>query len=222
MRVSFPGFLSLRGTFLEGRCGRAPLARLAVLAAALLASAPPAWSQAAEITFTVGQSVFTADSSGGLVPGFGQPPEEVTVDDGIRIGARLSFNSWGFFGQELSYAFQSSGMDLRGADFMDLSVQNYFYNLVAHATPSGTPIRPFATAGVGASTFFPEGTSALRGGGTTKFGFNYGAGVKVKLSDRFGVRFDVRDHVTGKPFDLIDNDGALHNVEYSAGFSLLF
>jgi hypothetical protein len=32
----------------------------------------------------------------------------------------------------------------------------------------------------------------------------------------------LRDHVTGRPFDLSANAGRLHNVEYSAGFSLLF
>ena len=49
-----------------------------------------------------------------------------------------------------------------------------------------------------------------------------GGGLKFKLSYKFGLRFDVRDHVTGRPFDLDDSSGRSHNVEYSATFSLLF
>ena len=46
--------------------------------------------------------------------------------------------------------------------------------------------------------------------------------LKFKLSELYGIRFDVRDHVTGKPFGLPGSSGSLHNVEYSVGFSLLF
>lgn len=36
-----------------------------------------------------------------------------------------------------------------------------------------------------------------------------------------GARFDVRDHVTGKPF-FRNTVGKLHNLEFSVTFSFLF
>jgi hypothetical protein len=65
------------------------------------------------------------------------------------------------------------------------------------------------------SSFTYPGYSAFSRG-DTKFGYNYGAGIKFLLTDKYGLRFDVRDHVTGKPF--FDNlEGRLHNVETSRG-----
>jgi opacity protein-like surface antigen len=86
-------------------------------------------------------------------------------------------------------------------------------------------IRPFATAGLHFSNFVPPGASATSGGGSTKFGFNYGAGVKVKVSSLFGVRFDLRQYQTGKPDfgGLLSNrSGLLRQTEVSAGFGVLF
>jgi hypothetical protein len=79
-------------------------------------------------------------------------------------------------------------------------------------------------AGGGFSSFFPPGTSAFSGNGFTKFSYNYGGGVKVKLSPIYGIRLDVRDYVSGKPFgDFIPNvKGQLHNIEVSAGIAILF
>ena len=40
----------------------------------------------------------------------------------------------------------------------------------------------------------------------------------------YGIRFDVRNHVTGKPFGryLPNVEGTLQNLEFSATFSVLF
>jgi hypothetical protein len=48
--------------------------------------------------------------------------------------------------------------------------------------------------------------------------------LKVRLNERLGIRFDVRDHVTGKPdeFQVINDPGVIHNLEFSAGWSWLF
>ena len=103
-----------------------------------------------------------------------------------------------------------------------MTIQNVHYNFGAHATPEGSAVRPFGTGGIGVSVFFPTGFSSLSEGDQNKFWFNFGGGVKFKLNELFGLRFDVRDHITGKPFDLTGASGRLHNTEYSATFSLLF
>lgn len=161
-------------------------------------------------------------------PLFGGGSERYEIDDGIRVGFRMSFDVRGYFAHELAYNWQRAKFrDTTDADGAlsvfetSMQVHNYYYNFVAHATPRDTPVRPFVTAGVGLSSFVPPGASALSGQGDTKFGYNYGAGIKFLLSDRYGLRFDVRDHVTGKPL-FRDLPGRLHNVETSATFSFLF
>jgi hypothetical protein len=180
-------------------------------------------AQVAEVAVTGGWSAFT-DSNVGFLGLDAVTGDQVDVDNGIRIGARLSMNRW-FLGHEISYAWQKSNLNIENQGSTSMSIQNFYYNFVAHATPQGTAIRPFVTAGAGVSTFFPPGVSSLSGSGDNKFGYNYGGGIKVRLSDKFGIRVDVRDHVTGRPFEKFGvqtASGKFHNVEYSAGFALLF
>jgi opacity protein-like surface antigen len=190
-----------------------------------LALAAVGRAQVAEVAITGGWSAFT-DSNIGFLGFDAATGDQVDLDNGIRIGGRLSMNRW-FLGHEISYAWQKSNLRIEGpagSESSGMSIQNFYYNFVAHATPQGTAIRPFVTAGVGVSTFFPPGASSLSGGGDNKFGYNYGGGLKFRLSEKFGLRFDARDHVTGRPFKdfLQPVGGKFHNIEYSAGFALLF
>lgn len=195
--------------------------RVLFIIAFAIVSVGSASAQSAEIGLSVGVSAFNNNGIGslrtfedGLIP--------ATLGKGVRIGARWATNSWVFLGHEFSYAYQRTSLKIGANPSSGMTVQNMYYNFVAHATPSGTFIRPFGTVGAGVSVYFPPGASSLSGGGDNKFGYNYGGGLKFKLSDRFGLRFDLRDHVTGKPFDLENSSGRFHNVEYSSTFSLLF
>ena len=96
------------------------------------------------------------------------------------------------------------------------------FNSLGYATKEGSRIRPFGTAGIHFSNFVPPGSSVTSGGGSTKFGVNYGGGVKVKLTSLWAVRFDVRRYETRKPFDLLLKDGWLHQTEVSAGVGMVF
>jgi opacity protein-like surface antigen len=195
--------------------------RLAIATLILMFPVLPLFGQSAEIGVTVGWSNFTNNSIGSD-PQFAGEPVEYTVDDGIRIGSRMSFNSGNFTGHEFTYAYQKSNVKVTGQSFGGISIHNIYYNFVLHATPEGSTIRPFITGGAGVSVFNPPGASSFSGYGENKFGYNYGAGLKFKLTNSYGIRLDVRDYVTGKPFKLPDNSGRLHNLEISAGFSLLF
>lgn len=156
--------------------------------------------------------------------------EEYDLSNGVRIGGRMAFNSRAFIGHEVSYSYQhanlsflSSGGEVSGMqDFGAVRAHHMYYNLVAHATPTGTSIRPFVTGGGGFSSFFLPGVSSFSGYGNTKFGYNYGGGVKFNFF-MYGIRFDVRNHVTGKPFGqyLPNVQGKLNNMEFSMTFSLL-
>ena len=195
--------------------------RLTCAIVLVVLSAGVASAQSAELGLTVGWSAFN-DSGIGSLTSFEEGLLGANVGNGVRIGARWVTNSWVFLGHEFSYAYQRSSLEIGDQGSQSMTVQNMYYNFVAHATPEGAPVRPFGTVGVGVSVFFPPGLSSLSGGGDNKFGYNYGGGLKFKLSDRFGLRFDVRDHVTGRPFNLPGASGRFHNVEYSSTFSLLF
>ncbi len=199
-----------------------PALLLLVIAAALPA-------QYAEMGITGGYGRFR-DGELASFGQFGGGSERFELDGGVRIGFRMSFDLRSYFAHELAYSWQRAGFRIAtvadtgatlGTQQSSSSIHNYYYNLVAHATPRDSRVRPFVTGGGGFSSFVPPGASALSGQGDTKFGYNYGAGIKFLLSDRYGLRFDVRDHVTGKPF-FRDLDGRLHNIETSATFSFLF
>jgi opacity protein-like surface antigen len=204
---------------------RASLAPLLLLSGLLAA---PAAAQYAEIGITGGYSRFTNSRIAEFTQ-FGGGGTSYDIDNGIRIGVRMSFDLKEFFAHELAYAWQRSGLTQtefgegfsESLDLGSMSAHNYYYSLVAHATRQGSVVRPFVSGGGGFTSFVPPGGSALRGGGQTKFGYTYGAGLKFKLSDRYGFRLDVRDHVTSKPF-FQDVPGRLHNVETSGTFSWLF
>lgn len=194
---------------------------VAIAIVTLMLAALPAFGQGAEIGFSAGWGHFTSGTVG-LEEAFGEEPAEYTVDDGIRIGGRLGLNTGDFIGHEFSYAFQRSKLDILDQSFGSMSIHHIYYNFLLHAFPEGSVVRPFVTGGGGVSVFNPPGVSSFSGAGDNKFGYNYGAGIKFKMTESYGIRLDVRDHVTGKPFDLPGGDGQLHNLEISAGFSLLF
>ncbi len=182
-----------------------------------------AYGQAAEASLSVGRSIFTDKNIGDLGVQ-GSVRETLKLGDGMRLTARFSINSWRFLGHEFGYGYERSALDFASSGKSGMNIHQGFYDFVAHATPEGVSIRPFVCAGGGFSSFFPPGTSAFSGNGFTKFSYNYGGGVKVKLSPIYGVRLDVRDYVSGKPFgDFIPSvQGRLHNLEVSAGIAILF
>jgi opacity protein-like surface antigen len=103
-----------------------------------------------------------------------------------------------------------------------MAVHQGFFDFLAYATPEGKRIRPFATGGVHFSNFVPPGASATYGQGSTKFGLNYGGGLKVRVSEKWLVRFDYRRYWQGKPFgDTLPVSGKLTINQISAGFSFV-
>ena len=187
-------------------------------------------AQSGELWFSAGESILsnrnlgTPFATGGL-------PTDVQLDNGFRFGFRFGFNTGRHIGHEIQYAYSRTHfIDNTGAILCTISkagmaIHEGGYNFLYYATPEGSRIRPFATGGLHFANFVPPGSSATSGGGSTKFGFNYGAGVKVKLGSKFGVRLDVREYETGKPnFGglLVHQSGLLRQTEVTAGFGLLF
>ncbi|HXP88098.1 MAG TPA: outer membrane beta-barrel protein [Bryobacteraceae bacterium] len=189
----------------------------------LLAVGAPAFAQSFEGWFSGGQGLLSNSGLGTDQP-FGGTPNDVQLTDGFRFAFRVGFNSETIFGHEVQYAYQRTQLkfnDQGGAE-QGMAVHSGGYNFLVYATKEGSRIRPFGTGGLGFFNFVPPGSSAVSGGGSTKFGFNYGGGVKVKITNLFAIRGDVRQYISPKPFSLPLASGWLRMTEISAGFGVEF
>jgi opacity protein-like surface antigen len=189
-------------------------------ALALFVFAGVASAQMAEVSVSGGVSALSnkvLGSASGAAPGV----DDISLGNGFRLAFRFTLNPNKFFGHEFGYAYNRTTLQYQSSSSSNagMAIHQGFYNFLVYGTPEGNRIRPFATGGVHFSNFVPPGASATSGQGTNKLGFNYGGGVKVKLTERFGVRLDLRQYQTGKPFDL-GGSGLLHQTEVSAGVSI--
>jgi len=151
------------------------------------------------------------------------PTAKAKLQDKWLFGLRMTLNSWNHFGQEFTYAYHRTSVQV-GPDpavATGTAIHTVTYGLLAYATPEGSRIRPFAQGGGGFSNFIFPGGSVSRGGGNTKFGFYYGGGIKVRLKEDspWWVRADFRQHQTGMPYNLAGQSGLLRRNEISVGVS---
>ena len=164
----------------------------------------------------------------GTATGVPTDPQYV-MKNGFRLTFRMTLNSWRFFGHEFGYSYNHTSIDVPSisivgqgttpAQNISVPIHQGFYDFLAYATPEGTRVRPFAAGGVQFSGFFPPGTSVYYGNQVTKYGINYGGGLKLRLTSIWGVRFDARFYNMGKPFDFPNQSGRLIQQEYSVGVS---
>ncbi|MEZ5403618.1 MAG: outer membrane beta-barrel protein [Bryobacteraceae bacterium] len=149
--------------------------------------------------------------------------EPVTLENGWRFGFRMTLNNWAHFGHEMGYAYNRTTFRINSDPVQEAgtAIHQGIYNFLAYATPEGSRVRPFAAGGGHFSNFIFPGLSVTQGGGSNKIGYNYGGGVKIRVSPQWLIRFDVRQYVTGKPFDLPGQSGAIKQLEASIGFSFV-
>jgi len=149
-----------------------------------------------------------------------------SLDDGFRLAFRLTINNWAYFGQEFGYAYNRTHLlqatPAGDADLGGMAIHQGHYNFLVYATPEGKMFRPFATGGGHFSNFVPPGASASYGQGSNKFGVNYGGGLKVRVGEKWQVRFDLRQFLTGKPLgEFFPVSGSLRQTEMSLGIGIV-
>ena len=186
----------------------------------LFASVRLATAQVGELSISGGVSRFGDASLGNALDQLGNPLA-VTIDNGFRLTFRFTLNTYRFMGHEFGYAYNRSNLIVAGVK-SSMPIHQGFYNFLFYAKPEGSRIRPFATGGVQFTSFVPPGASMYYGTEVTKFGLNYGGGIKMKVTDIIGLRFDFRQYNTGKPFHLTNQSGRLTQLEASVGAALLF
>jgi len=202
--------------------------RYAVVAGCLFSSL--SFAQSFEASISGGESRF-GDAKLGTASGNSTDPQYI-MQDGFRLTFRMTLNSWRFMGHEFGYSYNHTslqvppistpilgGVTTTPAQTVSVPIHQGFYDFLVYATPEGTKIRPFAAGGVQVSGFFPPGTSVYYGNQVTKYGINYGGGLKIRLTSIWGIRFDVRFYNMGKPFDFPNQSGRLIQQEYSVGAS---
>jgi hypothetical protein len=160
---------------------------------------------------------------------------------GFRLGLRMTLNSWRFMGHEFGYAYSRTSVEAPATTVISttpglpsqpgagtqtipaqtISVPSHqgFYDFLVYAAPEGFRVRPFAAGGVQFTAFSQPG--AYYGNRETKYGINYGGGLKIKVKDPWGIRFDARQYNMGKPFKLSNASGRLLLWEFTGGISFL-
>jgi opacity protein-like surface antigen len=161
-------------------------------------------------------------------------PNDVRLDNGWRFGLRLAFNTPGSFSHEFQYGYIHPNLiDNTGTILSDpsdrMSIGQVGYNLLYNFAPRKkwreATVRPFLTAGVHVNNFRLPSSASTGPSGNARVGFNYGAGVKVRITPLFGLRGDLRGYETGKPNWgglLVNQSGLMHQMEASAGVGIYF
>lgn len=185
------------------------------------ACATIASAQVGEFSLSGGVSRFGSQKLGATAAAGGLP---ISMTNGFRLAFRFTLNPYRFFGHEFGYAYNRSKVRFGSDASGDIAVPIHqgFYDFLLYATPEGTKVRPFAAAGGQFSSFFPPGTSVYYGNQVTKFGFNYGGGIKIRVTGIWGIRLDVRQYNSGKPFDFPNQSGRLLQTEVSGGVTFNF
>jgi opacity protein-like surface antigen len=197
--------------------------------ASLLLGASAAWAQLGEVSVSVGRSSLR-NASLGTVEGTDErgAPMNIELDatTDVRVGFRFTVNAWTHLGHEFGYAYNHGKLRLQTTPRQEVGMPMHqgFYNFLAYATAEGAKVRPFVAGGGHFSTFYPPGTGVFSGNGVTKFGVNYGGGIKVRVSETLMLRLDVREYAQGKPdiYGQANLKGWLRQMETSMGVAFVF
>lgn len=196
----------------------------------LIAAAGVLHAQSGELWGDGGASILLNSSIGSPFPGGNS--SAVKLDNGFRAGIRLGLNSAGHLGHEFQYAYNRSALSDSTGTFLPqvgsagMAIHQVGYNLLYYLNPTNENerVRPFFTAGANLDSFSTPASANPRGG-SARFGFNYGGGVKYRISSLFAWRFDIRGYDSGKPNwrgVLYNQSGLLQQFEASVGFGVYF
>ena len=190
-----------------------------------------AFGQSRELWLDAGASILSGTNRIGS-PFSDGARSDVQLNNGYRLGFRFDWNTRGSFSHEFQYAYNrmdltdNTGVILSGSPTAGMAIHQIGNN-VLYCLPAkeGAKLRPFVTAGVHFSDFVLPG-SANPTGSSVKPGGNFGVGAKLRLSQLFGGRFDLREYVTGKPnWDSTlfrQGPSAMFQTEATAGIGVHF
>ncbi|HEU0006159.1 MAG TPA: hypothetical protein VFS12_09235 [Terriglobia bacterium] len=131
--------------------------------------------------------------------------------DEFLYGGRFNVLSRGHWGGEFSYTYQNSTLTLTRQDFsgspveLDGGVHHFFYNMIFNLMRyERSKLVPFVTGGVGLAAYTLSDEARAKAADPAgygigylrpsekRFAYNYGFGLKAKVTSRIGVRADFR------------------------------
>lgn len=175
------------------------------------AFAPTAKAQKWEVGGGVGGGFYTSDDI--TAPG-GSASAKIATN--LAASGWLANNGAGKWGGELRADFQLGALELNGggtqASFAARSYA-FHYDVLWHATPNGSRIRPFVSACAGIKVYQGTGAQVVYQP-LSNFALltqaqdltplvSAGGGVKIQLSPRIQLRAEVHDYLTPFPKQVI-------------------
>ena len=140
---------------------------------------------------------------------------ETQFRNGSSTGIRLTLNMRGYYGHELGFLHTRAGIrtSILQADGTTMTpveshvnIEQAFYNFLIYMMPKGERWRPYITGGMQAFKHGNPRIDGWTGFASRNYGFNYGAGIKLRVYKHFLVRLDARDYFTGRPYTLTFSD----------------
>jgi len=169
---------------------------------------------------------------------------------GGNVGLELPLKKSNIFGVEVSYGFSQNNLELTYENSPTLPVTKSYGlrdnrfggDLVVHSPSTFRGIRPYAVVGAEYDRFSPT-SAAVALANSTGFayapvaklssqgagGANVGGGLDYNLTEKWGVRIDVRYHITssptlGLPYGITPSSNAYfpisgdaHTIQYTIG-----
>lgn len=154
----------------------------------------------------------------------GGSEDDVELTDGFRLGFRVAFNGDRLIGHEIFYTYNRTQLRINEPPPVTedgMAIHHFGYSMLLYANHEGNRFRPFVAGGIQMANYVPPGSNAFSGG-NTKFGFNYGGGLKIRVVGAWAVRFDFRQYTTPKPFNFPLKSGWIRQNEVSAGLGFVF
>ena len=166
--------------------------------------------------------------------------EDSRLKPGAAFGARLTYNTKGYYGHEItilqtnakfrSNVEQASGEIVEETGKARVTLASY--NFLIYMMPNREKWRPYITGGIHGVQFGAPRIPSWPGGGARSYGGNFGGGIKLFPHKNFFFRVDIRDYITGKPYDLtypdplpgegIQSGGIMHMIEGTVGVGITF
>jgi opacity protein-like surface antigen len=192
--------------------------RFALTAVLFLALTAGASAQVAEFQFG-GGVLNLSEGALGVLEG-----QSIELDADWKFGFMMALNNWRHFGHEFGYSYNRmkqvysvAGTTIGEAGFAG---HEGIYSFLAYATPEGSRIRPYAAGGGHFINYVWPGSSVTEGGGETKFGLNYGGGVKIRILPTWLIKLEAKQHWNGKPWtEYLGGSGTLRMTEYSVSLA---
>jgi hypothetical protein len=161
--------------------------------------------------------------------------DDTKLKGSYTYGARLTWNTKGYYGNEVGFTFNRATLrttlrDANGVETLKqdrIVIHHAFYNFLIYFMPAGERWRPFVTGGAQIQQYGAPHIPEWTVGHSRNYGANYGGGIKLKLFKHALMRFDFRDYIGGKPYDLTFKDetksgGIFRQWEGSIGLAITF